>query len=88
MDDQRKDHIDPKGPKQRNRSKQQQIHNLPTDDVENINSISKGRDLLLADKPQVVYIDQHILNENKTRSSYDWPELTTKRHMIWFHKTG
>ena len=38
MDDQRKDHIDPNGSKQRNRFKQLQTHNLPTDDVENINS--------------------------------------------------
>ena len=48
LDDQRKDHIDPKGPKQRNRSKQLQIDNLPTEDVENINRTNKGRDLLLA----------------------------------------
>ena len=85
MDDQRKDHIDPKGPKQRNRPKQLQTHNLPTDDVENISSTNKGRGLLLAnlpwffpDKPkgfckgtrdraEILYIDQHILNENKTR---------------------
>ena len=56
-----------------------------TDDVENINSTNKGRDLLLANKPQffswqtkrmlkrtrgtaeLIYIDQHILNEGKTR---------------------
>ena len=85
MDDQRKDHVDPKGPRQRNRPKQLQAHNLPTDDVENINSTNKGRDLLLASKSWIVpwgkkgcrkgsrgtaellYIDQHILNENKTR---------------------
>ena len=42
MDDQRNDHIDPKGPKQRNRPKQLQTHNLPADDVKNINSTSKG----------------------------------------------
>ena len=54
MDDQRKDHIDPKGIKQRNRSKQLQTHNLPTVDVENINSRNKGRDLLLAKKLQAV----------------------------------
>ena len=29
-------------------------HNLPTDDLENINSTKKGRDLLLADKPRMV----------------------------------
>ena len=40
MEDQRKDHIDPKGAKQRNRPKQLQAHNLPTDDVENINGIN------------------------------------------------
>ena len=44
MDDQRKDHIDPKEPKYRNRSKQLQTHNLPADDKENINSANKGRD--------------------------------------------
>ena len=54
MDDQRKEHIDPEGPKQRNRSKQLQTHNLPTDDVENIISTSKGRDLQLDNKSRVV----------------------------------
>ena len=49
MDDQRKDHIDTKGPKQRNRPKQLQTHI-----VENINSTNKRRDLLLAHKPQIV----------------------------------
>ena len=38
MDDQRKDHIDTKGSKQRNRPKQLPTHNLPTNVVENINS--------------------------------------------------
>ena len=37
MDDQRKDHIDTKRTKQRIRPKQLQTHNLPTNDVENIN---------------------------------------------------
>ena len=50
IDYQRKDHIDPKVPKQRNCFIQSQIHNLLTDDVENINSTNKGRDLLLANK--------------------------------------
>ena len=49
-DDQRKDHIEPKVHKQRNHYKQLQTHNLPTDDVENIDSTNKGRDLLLANK--------------------------------------
>ena len=46
--------IDPKGPKQRNCPKQLQTHNLATDDVENINSTNKGRDLLLTNKPQFI----------------------------------
>ena len=54
LDDQRKDHIDPIGLKQRNRSKQLQSHGLPSDDVENINSTNKGRDIVLANKPQTV----------------------------------
>ena len=54
MDDQRKYHIDPKAPKQRNRPKQLQTHNLTTDDVENIDSTNKGRDLLLANKPRII----------------------------------
>ena len=49
MDDQRKDYINPKGPK-RNHLKQLQTHNLPTDDVENIYSTNQGSDLLLANK--------------------------------------
>ena len=54
LDDQRKDHINPKGPKQRNCSKQLLIYDLLTDDVENINSANKGRNMLLANKPRVV----------------------------------
>ena len=49
MDDQRKVNID-----QRNRLKQLQTHNLPTDDVKNINGTHKRRDLLLANKQQIV----------------------------------
>ena len=37
-----------------NCSKQLQTHNLPTNDVENINSTNKGKDLLLANKPRIV----------------------------------
>ena len=54
VDDPRKDHIDTKGLKQRNLPKQLQTHNLPTDDVENINSTNKERDLLLSHKPRIV----------------------------------
>ena len=35
MDDQKNDYVDAKGPKQRNRPKQLQTHDLPTNDVEN-----------------------------------------------------
>ena len=48
------DHIDPKGPKQRNYSKQLQTHNLPTNYEENINSTNKGSDLLLANNSQII----------------------------------
>ena len=54
LDDQRKDHIDPKGPKQWNRSRKLQTHDSPTDDVENISSTNKGRGLQLANKPRTV----------------------------------
>ena len=66
--------------------KQLQTDNLPTDDVENINSINKGIDLLtshgLFHKEQkgcrkvsrgtaeLIYIDQLIFNESKTRRKY------------------
>ena len=58
MDDHEKDHIDPKGSKQRNRPKQPQTHNVPTDGVENNNSKNKGRDLLLATKPLIFSEEQ------------------------------
>ena len=54
MDDQRKDHIDTKGPKQWNCPKQLQTHKVSTNDVENITSTNKGKDLLLANKPRFV----------------------------------
>ncbi len=54
MDDQKKDNIDIKAPKQRNNPKQLQTHNLPANDVENINSTNKGRDLQHANKLQFV----------------------------------
>ena len=54
MDDQKKDYINPKGPKQRDCSKQLQTHNLPTNDVENTNSTNKGKDQPLTNKPRIV----------------------------------
>ena len=76
MDDESQDHIDPKGPKKRTRSKKRQTHNLPTDDVENINSTSKGRDLIFAEEQkecckgsrgtaEFLYIHHRILYERK-----------------------
>ena len=54
INNQRKDQIDLKGPKQKKYTKWLQTHNLPTDDMENINNPNKRRDLLLANKPQIV----------------------------------
>ena len=54
MDDQRKDHIDPDRPPQKDRPKQLQTHNVPTYDVENTNGTNKGRDLGLANKLRIV----------------------------------
>ena len=48
MEDQSKDHIDTKRPKQL------QTYNMPTNDVENINSTNKERDLLLANNQRFV----------------------------------
>ena len=85
MDDQRKDHIDTKILKQRKRPKKLQTYNMPTNDVENINSTIReeiyyslrSRDLLRDERKgcckgsrytaELLYIDQHILNDSKTR---------------------
>ena len=54
VNDQRKNYINPKGPKQKSFSKQLQTDNLPPNYVENTNSTNKRKDLLLANKPQIV----------------------------------
>ena len=54
LDNQRKDYINPKGPRQRNCSKQLQTDNLPINDVENTNSTNKEKKLQLANKPRIV----------------------------------
>ena len=59
MDDQRKDHIDPEEPRQRNRSKQLPTHNLPIDHVENIKSTNKGSYLPLANEPLHMRVTLH-----------------------------
>ena len=61
MDDKRKDEIYPKGTMKMIRPKQLQTHNLPTDDVENINSANNGRDLLLANKPRFVPLGAEMM---------------------------
>ena len=54
MNYRKNDRIDPKGPKQRKRPKQLQIHNLPSDNVEHINSKNEGRDLLLGNNQRII----------------------------------
>ena len=101
LDDQRKNYINPKGPKQKNCPKQLQTDNMHTNDVENINSTNKGKDLLVANKPWIVpwrtermpqKIQRHgrITLHGSTHPKWEqlWPGLTTKIHMIWSHKAG
>ena len=41
------------------------------------------------DTAELLYIDQHFLNESYIRrKKKSWPGLTTKRHMIWFREAG
>ena len=54
MDDQRKDKIDPKGPKQWNRPEHLENNILPSDDAGNINSTNKEIAFLLANKRRIV----------------------------------
>ena len=54
MDDQKKDHIDLERTSQKNSPKQIQTQNLPSYDVENINSTNKRIDLLLSNKPWII----------------------------------
>ena len=83
MDDQRKDHIDPKRPKQRNRSKQLQTCRpmmwkiLTTQVKEEIYFSLTSCGLFPEEQKgcrkgsrgtgELLYIDQHIINESKTR---------------------
>ena len=81
MDYQRKDHIDRKRRKQRNRHKQLQTHNLPTNDVENINSTNKRRNFLLAKKPRFVSCQTERMLQRIQRHS----RITLRRltHSKW-----
>ena len=83
MDYQRKDHIYPVRPPTKELSKQLQTHDVPTDDEENTNGTNKGGDLVISlglfpedqkgcskwtrGTEELMYIDQYILNESKTR---------------------
>ena len=53
MADQRKNHTYRIRPKQKSRPEQLQTNNLPAEHMENINSTKKGRNLQLANKPQI-----------------------------------
>ena len=82
MDDQRKDHIDPKRSPWRNHPKQLQTNNVSIYDLKNTNGTNKGRDLFLGLFPEdqkwcckrsrgtgeLLYIDPHILNENRRKN--------------------
>ena len=85
MDDQRKDYINPKGPKQKNCFKQLQTDKLPTNDAKVLTAQKREKIYysltscrLFPDEQkgcrkgsrgtaELLYIDQHILNESKTR---------------------
>ena len=54
MDNQRKDHIDPKRLPQRNPTKQLQTDNILTYYMKNTTGTNKGRDLWLSNKPGIV----------------------------------
>ena len=99
VDDQRKDHIDTKGPKQRNRSKQLQTHNLPTNDVENINRTHKGSDLQLSNKPRIVpwrtermlqRIQRHsrITLHRSTHLGWEQNQTEKSSYSLDWHKKG
>ena len=77
MDDQGKDHIDPEGPNEKNHSKQQQTNNLPTDDVENINSTNKRRDVQLANKPWTV-----------PRGKERMPQMIQQHRYVTLHRSA
>ena len=54
MHDQWKDYPDSKRHQKKNYTQQLQMHNVPTDDVENTNGINKGWDFQLINKLQTV----------------------------------
>ena len=81
LDEQMKDYIDPKGPKQRTCSKQLQTDNLPTNDVENTNSTNMGKDLQLAHKPWIVH--WRIERMPKRIQSHSRITIHRSAHPIW-----
>ena len=83
MDDQRKDHINPKEPKQKKRPEQLQTHNLPIDDVENINSTN----LQLANKPwDAAKIQKHRrVTLHRSAQPRREPDQRENLAMAWIH---
>ena len=72
MDDHMKEKVDSKRTKLKTkRSKQLQTNNLPTDDVENINSSNKGRYLLLFKKTRIILLEtERMLQRIQRRRSF------------------
>ena len=82
MDDERKDHIDPKASKLRNHTKQLLTHNLSTDDGENINSTKKGRNLQFANKLRIWHTNGSPNLGQKTRP-YDKQQKKCEFAKLW-----
>ena len=82
MDDERKDYPDPKRTPKRNRPKQLQTHNVPTDDIENTNSKNQGGDLLFANrkdaarekenKRSILHCSTHLQGELNEKEKYSY----------------
>ena len=81
LDDQRKDYINPKEPKQMNNFKQLQTDNLPTNDVENSSSTNKRKDLQLINKPRILPKRTEMMLQRIQRQS----RITLQRlkHSAW-----
>ena len=99
MDDQRKKHIDPKGPKQRNGSKQLLTHNLPIDEIltaqirEEIYYSLKSRWLFPEEQKgchkgsrgtaDLHYIDHHILNVAQSAGAVEYTDCFSSQPVSW-----
>ena len=71
MDDEGKDHPDPKRPPQKNHPTQLWDHIVPTDDVQNTNGTNYEGDLLLIDKSQTLpQRTERMLQENQRHNRF------------------